>query len=58
MAQAVAATVVPELLAETKLTEGADEPPGPHTPKLIVKQRQGKLFEGLDLSEVESWPPE
>ena len=28
------------------------------TPKLTVKQRQEKLFEELDLSGLESWPPE
>ena len=27
-------------------------------PKLTVKQRQEKLFEELDLSRLESWPPE
>ena len=26
-------------------------------PKLTMKQRQEKLFEELDLSELESWPP-
>ena len=26
--------------------------------KLTVKQRQEKLFEELDLSRLESWPPE
>ena len=45
VAQAVAATVVPELPAETRLPEGEDGPQGPHTPKLMVRQRQGKLFE-------------
>ena len=28
------------------------------TPKLTVKQQQEKLFEKLDLSRLESWPPE
>ena len=27
-------------------------------PKLTMKQRQEKLFEELDLSRLESWPPE
>ena len=27
-------------------------------PKLTMKQRQEKLFEELDLSGLESWPPE
>ena len=35
-----------------------DEPEGPHTPKLTARHRQGKLFKELDLSGLESWPPE
>ena len=54
VARVVAATVVPELLVETRLPEGEDKPQGPHTPKLTVGQRQGKLFEELDLSGLES----
>ena len=54
----MAATAVPELPAETKLLEGADEPQDAHIPKLTVRQRQGKLFKELDLSGLESWPPE
>ena len=57
VARAVAATVVPEPLAETRLLEGEDEPQSPHTPKLTVRQRQGKLFEELALSRLELWPP-
>ena len=53
VARTVAAITVPEPLAETRLPEGEDEPQNPHTPKLTV--RQGKLFEELDLSELESW---
>ena len=30
----------------------------PHTPKLTVRQRHGKLFGELDLSGLDSWPPE
>ena len=56
-AWAVATTAVPELPAETRLPEGADEPQDPHTPKLTVRQRQAKLFEELDLSGLELWPP-
>ena len=54
VARAVAVMAVPELLAETRLPEGADRPQGPHTPKLTIRQRQGKLFEELDLSGLES----
>ena len=58
VARAVAATAVLEPPAETRLLEGADEPQGPHTPKLTVRQGQRKLFKELDLSGLELWPPE
>ena len=35
-----------------------EEDPGHQAPKLTMKQWQGKLFEELDLSSLESWPPE
>ena len=54
VARAVAATVVSEPPVETRLPEGEDEPQCPHTPKLTIRQRQGKLFEKLDLSGLES----
>ena len=28
-----------------------------HTPKLMVRQRHGKLFDELDLSGLDSWAP-
>ena len=37
---------------------GEDRPQNPQTPKLTVRQRQGKLFEELDLSWLDLWPPE
>ena len=58
MATAIAAIVVPEPPAETRLPEGEYKPQNPHTPKLTVRQRQGKLFEELDLSGLKLWPPE
>ena len=58
MARAVAATVVLELPVETRLPEGEDKPQSPHAPKLTIRQTQGKLFEELDLSGLESWPLE
>ena len=58
VARVVATTVVPELPLETRLQEGEDEPQSPHTPKLTIRQRQGKLFEELDLSGLEWWSPE
>ena len=58
VARAVATTAVPKPLAEAKLPEGAGIPQDPHTPKLTIGQRLGTLFEELDLSGLESWPPE
>ena len=58
VARAVAAIAVPEPPIETKLQEDEDGPWNPHTPKLTVRQRQGKLFEELDLSGLDWWPPE
>ena len=40
------------------MQEEGDEPQDPHTPKLTVRQRHGKLFNELDLSGLDSWPPE
>ena len=37
---------------------GGDEPQSPHTPRLNVRQRHGKLFDELDLSGLDSWAPE
>ena len=58
VAQAVAATAVPEPLATINLPEGVAEPHSLQAPKLTIRQRQGRLFEELDLSGLESWPPE
>ena len=58
VAQAVAATVVPEPLTEIGLLREEDGPQSSHKPKLTVRQRQGKLFEELDLSGLDSFPLE
>ena len=49
---------VPEPPIWTGLMEALDNTQGLQTPKLTVKQRQEKFFEELDLSGLESWPPE
>ena len=54
----MAATVVPEIPPEIRMPEGEDEPKDPHPPDLTTRQRQGKLFEDLDLSGLKSWPLE
>ena len=49
---------MPKLPKEVQLQEEGAEPQDSHTPKLTVRQRHGKLFDELDLSELDSWPPE
>ena len=56
--RAVMVTQVPEPPVQAGLTEALEEDHGHQTPKLTVKQRQEKLFEELDLSGLDSWPPE
>ena len=58
MARAVVATWVPEPQMQPRTIEALDKAHGIQTPKLTMKQRQEKLFEKLDLSGLESWPPE
>ena len=58
VARAVVALPVPEPPEEVQLQEGGDKLQGPHTPRLTVRQRHGKLFDALDLSGLESWAPE
>ena len=58
VAKAVVVLLVPKPAMEVQLQEGGDEPQGPHTPRLTVRQRHGKLFDELDLSGLDSWSPE
>ena len=58
VARAVAVTAVPEELPETGVQEGEDAPQDSHPPNLTTRQRQGKQFEELDLSRLNSWLPE
>ena len=37
---------------------GANTSHDPHTPRLTVRQRQGKLFDELDFSGLDSWTPD
>ena len=53
--RAIAATAVPEIPPEIRAQEGVDGPQEPHPPSLTMRQRQGKLFEELDLSGLNSW---
>ena len=58
VARVVTVTQVPELLMQTGLTEVSEGVHIHQTPKMIMKQRQEKLFMELDLSRLETWPPE
>ena len=40
------------------MQEGECRPQNPHTSKMTVRQRQGKLFEEIDPSGLDSWHPE
>ena len=55
--RSVAALPVPKPPKEAQVQEG-DKPQDPHTHKLTVRQRHGKLFNELDLSGLDSWPPQ
>ena len=54
MASTVAATAVLEKLPETRVQEGEDGLHDSHPPNLSTRQRQGKLFEDLDLGGLDS----
>ena len=56
--RAIAVTWVPEPPMQTGIMEVAGEAQGFQMPKLTRKQKQEILFEELDLSGLESWPPE
>ena len=58
VARAVAVTMVLETPLEIGVQEGEDGPQDPHPASLTTRQRQGKLFDELDLSRLNSWPPE
>ena len=58
MARAVPVTVVLETPPEIRVHKGEDGPQDPHPPSLTTRQRQGKLFEELDLSRLNLWPLE
>ena len=57
MARIVAVTQLSEPPLQTNLTEASEEAHSLQVPRLTMKQRQEKLFEELDLSGLESWPP-
>ena len=58
VARVVAANYVPEVQMQPGMMEALDGVQGIQIPKMTTEQRQEKLFENLDLSSLESWPPE
>ena len=58
VARVVVANPVLGLPMESQLQEEGDGTQDAHIPKWTVRQRQGKLFDKLDLSGLDSWPPE
>ena len=60
MARVVSALPVPEPPESEKLQVRDRDimHPDLQTPKLMVRQRHGKLFDELDLSSLDSWAPE
>ena len=58
VARAVMVTPLPKSPVEAQLQEGGNKPQDPCAPKLTVRQQHGKLFDELDLSGLDSWPPE
>ena len=58
VARAVSVLPVPEPPEPESLQVEDDTCPDLHTPKLTVRQRQGKLFDELDLCGLNSWSPE
>ena len=55
VARVVAALPVPKPPKFEGLQEETNKTPDFHTPRLIVRQRHGKLFDELDLSSLDSW---
>ena len=58
MARAVSMLPVPEPPKPESLQVKDDMCPDLQIPKLMVRQRHGKLFDDLDLSGLNSWAPE
>ena len=58
MARVVSALPVPEPPESESLQVRDDTHPDLQIPKLMVRQRHGKLFNELDLSGLDSWAPE
>ena len=58
MARAISVLLVPEPLEPESLQVEDDANLDLHTPKLMIRQRCGKLLDELDLSGLDTWAPE
>ena len=56
--RAMAMQLVPDIPKPGSLQVPDEVCPHPQTPKLMIRQRHGKLFDELDLSGLDSWTPE
>ena len=54
----MAVQLVPDTPKPGSLQVQDEACPNPQTPKLMIRQRHGKLFNELDLSGLDSWAPE
>ena len=58
VARAMPVQLLPETPKPGSLPVRDEACPDPQTPKLMIRQRHGKLFNELDLSGLDSWAPE
>ena len=58
MARAMVIQPVPKAPKPGGLQVQEEVCPDPQTPKLMIRQRCGRLFDELDLSSLDSWSPE
>ena len=58
VARAMAMQPVPDIPEPGSLQVQDEVCPNPQTPKLMIRQRHGKLFDEFDLSGLDSWAPE
>ena len=58
VARAIPVQLLPKTPKPRSLLVPDEVSPDPQTPKLMIRQRHGKLFEKLDLSGLDLWAPE
>ena len=58
VARAMAMQLVPSIPEPGSLQVQDEVCPNPQTPNLMIRQRHGKLFDELDLSDLDLWAPE